>query len=196
MITIVSLSLALGALGATAARAAGPQARAEVDVSTSAPEMPLDGNPASKKWLAANFPLKTALTREQESGLETPQADAVVAGLFFGDATPGALLMKLSPSKKTLARLTVLRWTKDGWKPVLRCGKKGPLDAKGAAITESDPVDVYDVYMRRRGGTLGFLLTLGKAGDKLFGDPIVLAFDRKASNYVWPDAWSEAGPEK
>lgn len=185
-LAFASLSL----LCAAPVRVHAAETAPEIDVSTSAPEIMLSADAAATNWLAANYPLKSALTKEQTKSLATPQADGVFVGAIFDDGTPGALLMKFSPSKKTLTRFTVLRWSKDGWVPLLLCGRKGPLDAKGAAITETDPVDVYEIYMRRRPGGLGFLLTLGNAGDKLFGDPIVLSYDSRSPNYVWPDNWS------
>ena len=172
---------------APAARASDDGAAPGVDVSTSAKEMRLDADASATRWLEANYPLKRPLTAEQEKALPASQADAVFTGAIFDDATPGALLMKFSPSKKTLTRFTVLRWSKAGWAPLLRCAAKGPIDAKGAAITNTEPVDVYEIYMRRKKTGLGFLATLGKTGDKLFGDTIVLNYDRRAPNYVWPD---------
>lgn len=177
--------LVLSAAPAACAGDAG--AAAAIGVSTSAKEMRLDADAGAMSWLKANYALKRPLTAEQSKALAAYPAEAVFIGAIFDDATPGALLMEFSPSKRTLARFTVLRWSKAGWKPLLRCSAKGPIDAKGAPITATEPVDVYEIYMRRRKPGLGFLATLGKSGDKLFGDTIALDYDRRSANYLWPD---------
>lgn len=185
------LVIALLALQSPSSIHAMPSGNAPmVEGSTNTVGIMLSSGTIWTKWLAANYSSKRPLTKEQEISLErlaTTEWDDRFVGGIFNDGTPGALLMKFSPSKRTLVRFSVLRWSQGGWKPLLRCAHKGLFDAKGLPIAPTDPVDVYEIYLQRKPDGLGFLITLGSVEDKLFGDAISLSYDKREANYVWPD---------
>lgn len=165
-------------------------ATTQVDAPKSTVGLMLSSKTAWLEWLASNFPLKSAVSKEQESALKSfsgGQWDDRFIGAIYGDGTPGAILTKFSPSGKTLVRFIVLRWSKDGWKPMIRCGQKKVVYAQRPPITSTESVDVYQVYLQRRSSGLGFMITLGNVGDKLFGDAISLIYDAGAQNYAEPD---------
>lgn len=185
-IVIAALTLQCSLTGAAMAAETAPA----VDASTNTVGLMLSAETVWPGWLATKYPLKGGLTKEQELALKPlsgSQWDERFVGALFNDGTPGVLLAKFSPSKKTLARLAVLRWSKNGWKPLLRCGQKKLVYAKAASITSTESIDVYEVYLQRQPEGLGFMITFGNAGDKLFGDAVSLSYDGRAQNYVEPD---------
>ena len=170
--------------GAAAAGEAAPPSK-----SPEAPGIMLGADPAWAAGLDGNYALKAAPEAGQAGALKSVAGtwDRRFVGDLFQDGTPGALLVKLSPSGKTATRFEVLRWEKGAWKPMIRCGGKKLVYGRRPPITSTEPIDVYQVYLQRQPEGLGFMITLGNAGDKLFGDAVSLSYDAKGGAYVEPD---------
>lgn len=170
--------------------ARGAEGASTVDLSTKAAGFMVIAGTPWDTWLRANFPVKRELDERQKRALDQAAGskwDARVVGDIFPDGEPGALLAKFSPSGKTLTKLLVLRWSKSAWTTLLDCGHKKLAYAKHPPITSTEPVDVYQVYLQRQPAGLDLMVTLGSAGDKLFGDAVSLSYDARTQGYVEPD---------
>ena len=161
-----------------------------VNNSTGAVSILLSSERIWQEWLMANYPLQGVISQDQEKILQKLMAagkwEMRFIGDIFKDGTPGVLLMKFSPSKKTLIRFAVLRWSQGRWRSLLRCEHKGLFDAKGAPITPTEPVDVYEIHLQQDPSGLSFFITRGKLGDDFFGDSVDLYYDNHKMTYFWP----------